>query len=197
MFQKETVTSSSLPEPATIDYTSPPVERKSMVEVANQLRAAGHYDITHGFPAANAQELFDLLYELLMDIQGHAQPLFRMPIIGVRNNEQGVSIFMLTNPDPQQKRDHATLMSRLGEPQNVAFTTSIEQMTMVVPDLKKAISLTVAPQTTDGSQTLPEREFFFVIGNGSDLSQLPVFTHEGEDLMRPLFTAAGAKTIGF
>ncbi len=150
-------------------------EGKDAVSIAAELIDARTIDISKGFPANDAQQIDKILQELLLS------DVSRMPIVATAEG-----VFASADPELNQ---HLTLWERLGEPETVQFTTSLESFSSERPQIGPFIEL----QNVDRGY-LGWGSIYIPVGKGTDLMALmpthPVakpFTKDGKVRLESIF----------
>lgn len=146
------------------------------------------YDLLQGFPVENSQQLYELFYFVLL--LNLSSPIARMPIIGYEQDGQ-IRVALHTDKSAQ-KHEHATLLAQLGiDKERVKFTTSIETITLFADSIQGRPHLEL-----DVSVNGEQKKAYLVFGKGSDLD-LPYFTNQGKDMLKPLFEKTEGVTAKF
>jgi hypothetical protein len=143
-----------------------------------------YVEITNGLPFPTAQAFFDHLWNSFYD-----EGIIRFPIIGFRQPDNTVKVYMLLRNNKNGSQTHASLLNRFGldaydvendkNSAGIAFTTSFEVHTPVEPQksyTKRELYLELKALTELDEEPVP---YYVMVGHGSDLL-LPPFTSEGE-----------------
>ena len=83
-------------------------ENAAPEDLAQKIYEAGYLDITHGFPAKNANQFMEAKHILLEKFE-----ISRLPITGIRINDE-TRIYLLSHENDYGKVTHTTLMKQVG-----------------------------------------------------------------------------------
>jgi hypothetical protein len=175
-------------------------ERKNMQEKPSSgnkfemLRAKEYVDITEGLPFKNAQDFYDFVWD------SFENDIHRFPIVGIRQDDNSVRVYMLLKNKINGKQEHRFLLDRLGfsldmleeDASAVAFSTSLEDH-----GSKKRTGLQLEFTAKNEYEDNPETKYI-TLGKGSDLLELSKsgqFTEQGKQTITEIFGRIGVKVV--
>jgi len=172
-------------------------EGKGSEEIVEKMTKAGIVDITDGFPAQNEQQVWEIIWNLFFE-----KGISRIPIIGVEETaaeKTYVKVYMFCQPG--RKMQHRTLWEELGRPEDVIFTTSIENFS--IDHVPVELPYLELPDITVVKDKRSRHRLYLRLGSGSDVSAFykdhPLskgFTQTGRETVKNIFNIGGIKTYG-
>lgn len=140
-------------------------------ELTNRLISAEYIDITGGFPAKDASQLF-----WTKAVLADEHDIHRLPIIGVTQEDKTINTYMLTSPSKYGKLTHQYLASLLGiQEDQIGYTTSLEA-TMKLPS-SATHNLKLDVQGNDWDIMLQRGSDYYPTG----------LTYRGEHIIQEIF----------